>query len=75
MKRSVVLFLSLCVAIVVPACSSKTETENSGKDARKELRLAFVTNNSADFWTIARRGVESSKRLGRHRWVVVRTQS
>ena len=27
---------------------------------RKVLKLAFVTNNSADFWTIARRGVEKA---------------
>jgi ribose transport system substrate-binding protein len=26
----------------------------------KTIRLAFVTNNSADFWTIARRGVEKA---------------
>src|SRR6185436_15424510 len=26
----------------------------------KELKLAFVTNNAADFWTIARRGVEKA---------------
>lgn len=26
------------------------------------LRLAFVTNNAADFWTIARRGVEKAER-------------
>jgi hypothetical protein len=24
------------------------------------LKVAFVTNNSADFWTIARRGVEKA---------------
>src|SRR5262249_8799520 len=32
----------------------------AGGTAAKELRLAFVTNNSADFWTIARRGVEKA---------------
>ena len=26
----------------------------------KTIKLAFVTNNSADFWTIARRGVEKA---------------
>ena len=29
-------------------------------DGAKTIKLAFVTNNSADFWTIARRGVEKA---------------
>ncbi len=32
----------------------------SDGDGAPVLRLAFVTNNSADFWTIARRGVEAA---------------
>ena len=40
------------------ACSAKTET-GDGK-ASRQLKLAFVTNNSADFWTMARRGVENA---------------
>jgi ribose transport system substrate-binding protein len=40
------------------ACSAKTET-GDGK-ASRQLKLAFVTNNSADFWTMARRGVEKA---------------
>jgi ribose transport system substrate-binding protein len=40
-------------SLLVISCTS---TENSGK----QLKLAFVTNNSADFWTIARRGVEKA---------------
>ena len=31
-----------------------------GADGAKTIKLAFVTNNSADFWTIARRGVEKA---------------
>src|SRR5437667_7275294 len=52
MKRSCVWILFLCVALL-SACSSN-------KPAAKELKLAFVTNNSADFWTIARKGVEKA---------------
>src|SRR5215467_3996695 len=56
MKRfASVIVLSI---LLLFACSSKTET-NDGK-ASKQLKLAFVTNNSADFWTMARRGVEKA---------------
>ena len=41
----------------VAGCRSAEETSASGA---KTLRLAFVTNNSADFWTIARRGAEKA---------------
>jgi ribose transport system substrate-binding protein len=50
-----VLVLVLCY--VVAGCRSAEETSASGA---KTLRLAFVTNNSADFWTIARRGAEKA---------------
>jgi ribose transport system substrate-binding protein len=33
---------------------------DSGGDKPTELKLAFVTNNAADFWTIARKGVEKA---------------
>ena len=47
--------LLLCLALAGCAGGSGGE---AGKDAT--LKLAFVTNNSADFWTIARRGVEKA---------------
>ena len=43
-----------CVACVSAACRGR---ETGGPEP---VRLAFVTNNSADFWTIARRGVEQA---------------
>jgi len=48
---------TLCVACVSAACGQRSTT---GADTAKTLKLAFVTNNSADFWTIARRGVEKA---------------
>jgi ribose transport system substrate-binding protein len=39
---------------LVSSCTSKTSSPASGAP----ITLAFVTNNSSDFWTIARRGVE-----------------
>ena len=44
-------------ALAGSACQSRSGTTDSGA---KTLRVAFVTNNSADFWTIARRGVEQA---------------
>jgi ribose transport system substrate-binding protein len=46
----------LCGSLTA-ACGSGGGT---GEDGARTLKLAFVTNNSADFWTIARRGVEKA---------------
>ncbi len=35
-------------------------TSGSSADSGKKLKLAFVTNNSSDFWTIARKGTEKA---------------
>jgi ribose transport system substrate-binding protein len=51
----VVLVSGLAIASV--GCRSPNGTQEDGP---RPLRLAFVTNNSADFWTIARRGVEKA---------------
>jgi ribose transport system substrate-binding protein len=69
MKRHLSLTLAvLCVALAMQGCSKK-ETETSSNDnsapARKKLKLAFVSNNAATFWTTARAGcVEAQKELG-----------
>ena len=47
----------ICVACVAAGCQSRDSTTSGGT---RTLKLAFVTNNSADFWTIARRGVEKA---------------
>ena len=44
-----------CLALVAAGCRP---AESPGSNNADTIRLAFVTNNSADFWTIARRGVE-----------------
>ncbi len=41
--------------LLLGGCSRKEEATGGGA---KPLRLAFVTNNAADFWTIARKGTE-----------------
>ncbi len=53
MRRTVTLALLLPFALV--GCNR----QNS--DSAAKPRLAFVTNNAADFWSIARRGVDSAR--------------
>jgi ribose transport system substrate-binding protein len=45
----------LACSCVVGGCGSRGAGD---ENAARPLKVAFVTNNSADFWTIARRGVE-----------------
>ena len=54
MRKSSLLALFLFLACT--ACNSGNKTNDFGK----QVKLAFVTNNSADSWTIARRGVEKA---------------
>ncbi len=53
MKISSIALACSCVAVglLVLACS---------KSGSKNFKLAFVTNNASDFWTIARKGVEKA---------------
>jgi ribose transport system substrate-binding protein len=46
-------------ALALGACSDK---EKPAATAAKPLRLAFVTNNAADYWTIARKGCEQAEK-------------
>ena len=51
MRRTTAVALASIVAIVAAAC---------GRGEPETRTLAFVTNNAADFWTIARKGVEKA---------------
>lgn len=55
--RALALTFALTLTLVFSSCKPTGEQAGENK-AGKQLRLAFVTNNAADFWTIARRGVE-----------------
>ena len=46
------LALISATAIVLAGCG--------GQQSSTTRRLAFITNNAADFWTIARRGTEKA---------------
>jgi ribose transport system substrate-binding protein len=48
------------VALALVGATAGCSSGDSPSEGPKVLRLAFVTNNSADFWTIARRGVEAA---------------
>ena len=50
----------LAVVVVLVIAIAGCRAGSPGGDGAKTIKLAFVTNNSADFWTIARRGVEKA---------------
>ena len=60
MKRSLHHWLGVAFCLVA-VCGS----HQSAQAASKNVKLAFVTNNASDFWTIARAGcTQASKDLG-----------
>lgn len=58
-----VLFLASTVffaASCQPGTQSASGNGSAAAPSGKELKLAFVTNNTSDYWTIARKGVEKA---------------
>jgi ribose transport system substrate-binding protein len=53
------LLLSLLITGCQPGTSG-TNTSGGGAGAGTKHKLAFVTNNASDFWTIARKGTEKA---------------
>lgn len=61
MKKALFLSLALCVAAMFEGCGKKTEETSAGGGAtKKKLHLAFVSNNAANFWTMARAGCNAA---------------
>ena len=60
--------IALCMVLALPGCGNKdagTPSGDTGGAAKKKLKLAFVSNNAATFWTIARSGCDdAAKELG-----------
>jgi ribose transport system substrate-binding protein len=50
----------MCLVCLVCVSVSCRPGATSGEKTSGTVKLAFVTNNAADFWTIARRGVEKA---------------
>jgi ribose transport system substrate-binding protein len=53
LSRPVLVGVCVCLSLLSASCSS------AGESARK-YKVAFVTNNASDFWTIARKGCEKA---------------
>jgi ribose transport system substrate-binding protein len=71
MKRNSLKWLAstVALALLVSGCGKKEETATpdkpAGAEAKKKLKLAFVSNNAATFWSIARSGCQDAeKELG-----------
>jgi ribose transport system substrate-binding protein len=60
MKNRPALKLLMCLAagVLLIACAQQPGGQQGSGSNR--LRLAFVTNNASDYWTIARRGTEKA---------------
>ena len=66
MKKIQTLLTALCITALISGCGKKETADNFGSaPAGKKLKLAFVANNAANFWTIARTGCDdAAKELG-----------
>jgi ribose transport system substrate-binding protein len=66
MKHYYPLALTLCAALLVAGCGKNDSSTTPGAAAAgKKLKLAFVSNNAANFWTIARSGcLDAQNELG-----------
>ena len=56
--RFVLVLVSLTALVL--GCASGDSTNDSTGSGEKQWKVAFVTNNTADFWTIAKIGVEKA---------------
>lgn len=55
------LIMCLVAAALVASCTQQPQQQAGQQGAgSKRLRLAFVTNNPSDYWTIARKGTEKA---------------
>ncbi|HEY1489893.1 MAG TPA: substrate-binding domain-containing protein, partial [Verrucomicrobiae bacterium] len=64
MKNTQYFLTAMCIAALVSGCGKKEPAGNSGSGPAaapaKRLKLAFVSNNSANFWSFARAGCNSA---------------
>jgi ribose transport system substrate-binding protein len=58
--RDTGLAVLFVVCLVCTTAGCRSGGGGTEADGPRVLKVAFVTNNSADFWTIARRGVEKA---------------
>ena len=63
MKKIQSILAALCIAAIVSGCGkseSSSTTTSSGAAPAKKLKLAFVSNNAANFWSFARAGCNAA---------------
>ena len=60
--RILSVFSCLLFVFLIASCKPASSNANGGDGTAtgKEIKLAFVTNNASDYWTIARKGVEKA---------------
>jgi ribose transport system substrate-binding protein len=56
--RSVIFILISLLILAGASCKGTSGAGNAGE--AKKTRIAFITNNASDFWTIARKGTEKA---------------
>src|SRR5690242_7243032 len=54
------IFAFVCTLLLTFLLTSCKPTNSAGTGAGTKHKLAFVTNNASDFWTIARKGTEKA---------------
>jgi ribose transport system substrate-binding protein len=61
-KTTLSILLLAGNSLLVTSCQpgANTATGNGTSPVGKDIKLAFVTNNASDYWTIARKGVEKA---------------
>jgi ribose transport system substrate-binding protein len=50
----------MCIAFLAFSGCNRATTSNDGGPGGKRHKVAFVTNNASDYWTIARKGTEKA---------------
>jgi ribose transport system substrate-binding protein len=60
--KKITLFASFvgCLILAASCTTNSGPTNSTNSNTSGNLRLAFVTNNTSDFWTIARKGTEKA---------------
>lgn len=66
MKKIQTILTVLCAAALIAGCGkNNNETAQSNAGSKKKFKLAFVSNNAANFWSFARAGCNAAaKELG-----------
>ena len=54
------VFVLVGLTALLSGCASSDSNSNTTGSGEKQWKVAFVTNNTSNFWTIAQRGVEKA---------------